>query len=125
MFITYLLRELRRRMRQAIFVAAGLALGIGLVITVIAASSGVSASQGAVLHSLYGVGTDVTVTQAPRLGRAGRPEFGSAAARPGGRRHQLQPERPAGRRPRHAQVVVGDHDLGPEGRVRRRPARCP
>jgi hypothetical protein len=26
MFITYLLRELRRRMRQAIFIAAGLAL---------------------------------------------------------------------------------------------------
>jgi ABC-type antimicrobial peptide transport system permease subunit len=72
MFITYLLRELRRRMRQAIFVGAGLALGIGLVITVIAASTGVSDSQGAVLHSLYGVGTDVTVTQAPSSG-SGRP----------------------------------------------------
>jgi ABC-type dipeptide/oligopeptide/nickel transport system ATPase component len=36
MFITYLLRELRRRMRQAIFIAAGLALGVGLVITVTA-----------------------------------------------------------------------------------------
>src|SRR6266567_3507942 len=72
MFITYLLRELRRRMRQAIFVGAGLALGIGLVITVIAASTGVSDSQGAVLHSLYGVGTDVSVTQAPVAG-SGRP----------------------------------------------------
>jgi hypothetical protein len=38
MFITYLLRELRRRMRQAIFIAAGLALGVGLVIAVTAAS---------------------------------------------------------------------------------------
>jgi putative ABC transport system permease protein len=59
-------------MRQAIFVGAGLALGIGLVITVIAASTGVSDSQGAVLHSLYGVGTDVSVTQAPASG-SGRP----------------------------------------------------
>jgi ABC-type lipoprotein release transport system permease subunit len=72
MFLTYLLRELRRRMRQAIFVGAGLALGVGLVITVIAASTGVSDSQGAVLHSLYGVGTDVSVTQAPTSG-SGRP----------------------------------------------------
>jgi hypothetical protein len=72
MFVTYFLRELRRRMRQAIFVAAGLALGIGLVITVIAASAGVSDSQGAVLHSLYGVGTDVSVTQPPVAG-SGRP----------------------------------------------------
>ena len=76
MFTTYLVRELRRRMRQAIFVAAGLALGIGLVITVIAASTGVSDSQGAVLHSLYGVGTDVTVTQAPAAGSGRPPSFG-------------------------------------------------
>jgi hypothetical protein len=41
MFVTYLLRELRRRMRQAIFIALGLALGVGLVITVTAASDGV------------------------------------------------------------------------------------
>ena len=40
-FITYLRRELRRRMRQAIFIALGLALGIGLVVTVTAASAGV------------------------------------------------------------------------------------
>jgi hypothetical protein len=56
MFATYLLRELRRRMRQAIFVALGLALGVGLVITVTAASDGVSAIQGTVLHWLYGGG---------------------------------------------------------------------
>ena len=71
MFITYLLRELRRRMRQAIFIALGLALGVGLVITVTAASDGVSATQGTVLRSLYGVGTDVTVTQSPAAGSFG------------------------------------------------------
>jgi ABC-type lipoprotein release transport system permease subunit len=75
MFITYLLRELRRRMRQAIFIAAGLALGVGLVITVTAASNGVSATQGTVLKSLYGVGTDVTVTQSPTAGSGGGQSF--------------------------------------------------
>ena len=75
MFVTYLLRELRRRMRQAIFIAAGLALGVGLVITVTAASNGVTATQGTVLHSLYGVGTDVTVTQSPTAGSGGGTRF--------------------------------------------------
>ena len=68
MFFTYLWRELRRRMRQAIFIAVGLALGIGLVITVTAASAGVKDAQANVLHSLYGVGTDITVTKAPAAG---------------------------------------------------------
>src|ERR1700726_4317806 len=68
MFFTYLRRELRRRMRQAVFIALGLALGIGLVITVTAASAGVKDAQGTVLHALYGVGTDVTVTKAPKAG---------------------------------------------------------
>jgi putative ABC transport system permease protein len=68
MFFTYLRRELRRRMRQAIFISVGLALGIGLVITVNAASSGVKAAQGTVLQNLYGVGTAATVTSAPTAG---------------------------------------------------------
>jgi putative ABC transport system permease protein len=71
MFFTYLWRELRRRARQAIFIAIGLALGIGLVITVTAASAGVKNAEGSVLHSLYGVGTDITVTKAPAAGSAG------------------------------------------------------
>jgi putative ABC transport system permease protein len=62
-------------MRQAIFIALGLALGVGLVITVTAASNGVSATQGTVLKSLYGVGTDVTVTQAPTAGSGGGSQF--------------------------------------------------
>ena len=65
MFFTYLRRELRRRIRQSIFIALGLALGIGLVITVTAAATGVKNAQATVLHSLYGVGTDITVTKAP------------------------------------------------------------
>jgi putative ABC transport system permease protein len=73
-FVTYLRRELRRRMRQAIFVAFGLAIGVGLVVTVTAASAGVKKAQAAVLRSLYGIGTDVTVTgAAPRPQKIGGP----------------------------------------------------
>ena len=71
MYFTYLWRELRRRMRQAIFIAVGLALGIGLVITVTAASAGVKNAQSSVLHALYGVGTDITVTKAPTASSGG------------------------------------------------------
>jgi len=76
MFFTYLRRELRRRMRQAIFIALGLALGVGLVITVTAASVGVKNAQGTVLHALYGVGTDVTVTKTPEAGSFTPGSFG-------------------------------------------------
>ena len=61
-FVTYVRRELRRRMRQAIFVALGLALGVGLVVTVAAASAGVARAQDKVLSTLYGQATTVTVT---------------------------------------------------------------
>jgi putative ABC transport system permease protein len=61
-FITYLRRELGARMRQAVIIALGLALGVGLVVTVTAASAGVKQAQAQVLGALYGVGTDVTVT---------------------------------------------------------------
>ena len=76
MFFTYLRRELRRRMRQAVFIALGLALGVGLVITVTAASAGVKNAQGTVLHALYGVGTDVTVTKTPTAGSFNPGSFG-------------------------------------------------
>ena len=65
-FFTYLTRELRRRLRQAIFIALGLAVGVGLVLTVTAAAAGVKNAQASVLKGLYGVATDITVTgQAP------------------------------------------------------------
>lgn len=94
MFFTYLARELRRRSRQAIVVALGLGIGIGLVITVSAASAGVKTAQTKVLHSLYGVGTDISVTQAETApsgptsfggigagGAAGRPPAGTTFSR--------------------------------------------
>ena len=76
MFFTYLGRELRRRSRQALVIALGLALGIGLTIAVSAASSGVKVAQNDVLKSLYGVGTDITVTQTATQGSGGAQSFG-------------------------------------------------
>ncbi|MFE7109607.1 ABC transporter permease [Streptomyces sp. NPDC057575] len=77
MFFTYLRRELRRRRKAALVVASGLALGIALVIVVSSVSTGMSRAQDKVLESLYGLGTDMTVTKAaaaPGSG-SGRPKF--------------------------------------------------
>ena len=71
MYFRYLGRELRRRARSAALVAIGLALGVGLVITVTSYAAGVKAAQGQVLSSLYGVGTDLTVTKAATAGPGG------------------------------------------------------
>jgi ABC-type lipoprotein release transport system permease subunit len=87
-FLTYLYRELRRRHRQAILTGLGLALGICLVVTVSATASGVRDAQDQVLHSLYGVGTDITVTKNAVPGQGGPMQFGM---NPGGQ--ELQGER--------------------------------
>ncbi|MFJ8975755.1 ABC transporter permease [Streptomyces sp. NPDC102282] len=78
MFFTYLRRELRRRRKAALVVASGLALGIALVIIVSSVSSGMSKAQDKVLESLYGLGTDMTVTKAAAAQGSGgteRPRF--------------------------------------------------
>ncbi|MEU9217372.1 ABC transporter permease [Streptomyces sp. NPDC048376] len=76
MFFTYLRRELRRRRKAALVVASGLALGIALVIVVDSVSSGMGRAQDKVLQSLYGLGTDMTVTKAAQA------SSGSTAERP-------------------------------------------
>ena len=85
MFFTYVFRELRRRHRQALLTAMGLAVGVGLVVAVTAYASGVSKAQDQVLHSLYGVGTDISVTQTAKLSQAGPQSF---AMNPGSRSKQ-------------------------------------
>ncbi|GAA3829204.1 ABC transporter permease [Streptomyces coacervatus] len=77
MFFTYLRRELRRRRKAALVVASGLALGIALVIVVSSVSSGMGKAQDKVLQSLYGLGTDMTVTKAatPTASNSQRPRF--------------------------------------------------
>ncbi|MFJ3582381.1 ABC transporter permease [Streptomyces sp. NPDC090127] len=73
MFFTYLRRELRRRRKAALVVASGLALGIALVIVVNSVASGMKQAQTQVLESLYGLGTDLTVTKAREEPKAGEP----------------------------------------------------
>lgn len=77
MFFTYLRRELAGRRRQTAIIAIGMALAIALVIIVNSVASGVKAAQASVLESVYGVGTDITVTQSPTP-----PEEGEAGGGP-------------------------------------------
>ncbi|TVZ99569.1 ABC transporter permease [Streptomyces sp. BK340] len=78
MFGIYLRRELSRRKKAALVIAMGLALGIALVITVNSVSAGMTQAQDKVLKSLYGLGTDMTVTKAqsaPKAGGSQGPDF--------------------------------------------------
>lgn len=77
MHVTYLRRELAGRKKQAIIVAAGLAIAIALVIIVNALAAGVRDAQSAALASVYGVGTDLTVSgaQVEPGEDGGRPTF--------------------------------------------------
>jgi putative ABC transport system permease protein len=70
MFGIYLKRELGRRKKAALVIALGLALGIALVITVNSVSAGMTQAQDKVLKSLYGLGTDMTVTKAQSAPKA-------------------------------------------------------
>ncbi|MET7568834.1 FtsX-like permease family protein [Streptomyces sp. NPDC005492] len=78
MFGIYLKRELGRRKKAALVIAMGLALGIALVITVNSVTAGMNQAQDKVLKSLYGLGTDMTVTKAqsaPKAGSSQGPSF--------------------------------------------------
>lgn len=65
MYGTYLRRELIGRRKHTVIIAIGMALAIALVIVVQSFSAGVKNAQATVLESVYGVGTDITVSQAP------------------------------------------------------------
>ena len=62
-YVTYMLAELRRRSGRTVLTALGLAIGVGLVVTVTALSTGLDRAQAAVLDPLTGVGTDMSVTR--------------------------------------------------------------
>jgi putative ABC transport system permease protein len=75
-YVRYMVAELRRRSGRTVLTALGLAIGVGLVVTVSALSSGLDDAQAQVLEPLTGVGTDMTVT---------RPiSFGSTSGNSGG-----------------------------------------
>jgi ABC-type antimicrobial peptide transport system permease subunit len=77
MFLTYLRRELTNRKKQTVIIAIGMALAIALVVIVSSIAGGVKAAQASVLQSVYGVGTDITVskTETPTGSSTGRPSF--------------------------------------------------
>jgi putative ABC transport system permease protein len=60
-YLRYLVAELRRRPARTALTALGLAVGVGLVVTVGALSRGLNDAQDEVLEPLTGVGTDVSV----------------------------------------------------------------
>jgi ABC-type antimicrobial peptide transport system permease subunit len=62
-YVTYMLAELRRRSGRTILTALGLAIGVGLVVTVSALSTGLDRAQAAILEPLTGVGTDMSVSR--------------------------------------------------------------
>ncbi len=80
MYGRYLRRELAGRKKQTLIVAIGLAIAIALVIIVNALTAGVRDAQAQALESVYGVGTDLTVTGAaaePGEGGGQRFDFGT------------------------------------------------
>ncbi|MHC2999426.1 ABC transporter permease [Microbacterium sp. HJ5] len=79
MYGTYLRRELAGRKKQTIIVASGLAIAIALVMIVNSLAAGARDAQAQALESVYGVGTDLTVTGAmaePGEARGQAFEFG-------------------------------------------------
>jgi len=62
-YLSYMLCELRRRKGRTLLTAFGLAVGVGLVVTVTALSTGLDQAQATVLKPLTGVGTDMSVTR--------------------------------------------------------------
>jgi putative ABC transport system permease protein len=62
-YINYIFSELRRRKGRTLLTAFGLAVGVGLVVTVNALSTGLDRAQAKVLAPLTGVGTDMSVSR--------------------------------------------------------------
>ena len=73
MFLRYLRRELTRRSKQTVFISLGLAVAIGLVVVVNGAAGGIKSAQSKVLSSLYGIGTDISITKADTTFGGGGP----------------------------------------------------
>ena len=72
-YLRYLRAELVRRKGRTIVTLLGLALGVGLVITISSLSKGLDDAQAATLDPLGGIGTDLTVTRSAPEEMAGGP----------------------------------------------------
>jgi ABC-type antimicrobial peptide transport system permease subunit len=62
-YVGYMFSELRRRRGRTFLTALGLAVGVGLVVTVNGLSTGLDRAQDTVLKPLTGVGTDMSVSR--------------------------------------------------------------
>ena len=103
-YVTYLLAELRRRSGRTVLTALGLAIGVGLVVTVSALSTGLDRAQASVLEPLTGVGTDMSVSRPVDVSDAGPGGFPDLSDE---ERQQLREENRGGR--------LGLTDLGEPG----------
>lgn len=93
-YLSYVFAELRRRSGRTLLTALGLAVGVALVITVNALSSGLNQAQAKVLAPLTGVGTDMSVTRPLRLSAGGGSPFANLSP---SQRRQLRSENGGGR----------------------------
>jgi ABC-type antimicrobial peptide transport system permease subunit len=93
-YLTYILAELRRRSGRTILTALGLAIGVGLVVTVNALSRGLDDAQAKVLEPLTGVGTDMSVSRPIDFSNSDTGGFPQLSAT---ERNQLEKENGGGR----------------------------
>jgi putative ABC transport system permease protein len=91
--LNYMLSELRRRRGRTLLTALGLAIGVGLVITVSALSAGLDDAQAQVLKPLTGIGTDMSVTRPLKISNSSGGFRGLSATE----RKELQQENGGGR----------------------------
>ena len=70
-YARYLRAELVRRKGRTILTLLGLALGVGLVITISSLSNGLDNAQKTTLDPLAGIGTDLTVTRVAQQNQGG------------------------------------------------------
>lgn len=103
-YLAYMVAELRGRLGRTILTALGLAVGVGLVVTVSALSRGLDRAQAEVLEPLTGVGTDMSVSRPIDFGPPTGGGFPSLSEE---EREQLRAENSGGR--------LGLLDLGEPG----------
>jgi ABC-type antimicrobial peptide transport system permease subunit len=96
-YISYMFAELRRRKGRTLLTALGLAVGVGLVVTVNALSSGLDRAQASVLAPLTGVGTDMSVSRPIAVSSGSSGSQGGFGRLSQKERDQLQKENGASR----------------------------
>jgi putative ABC transport system permease protein len=110
-YLSYMMSELRRRKGRTLLTALGLAVGVGLVVTVTALSNGLDRAQDKVLKPLTGVGTDMSVSRPLRASGTGSDE----TFRPGPGGPRLSDSDQEALRKENGGARVGLQNLGEPG----------